>query len=210
MKLTEVCDKLRDINKSISELVAYTNTDLYHNHMYKEFFIAECILHYDKTFHSFVVNKERSPKGHDFKNSVTENGESKSSANCKPSASSPGKVTIGTCRFEFDKQDDKARRKKILSVGSYAFGYFNRKILCMTQYITSPTGVAWMNARIREKQLDKMKFILDCKDRGVQLPRDSIVFTGTELLNCPDSVYLSSSGSVINNVRDYVQVGKEK
>lgn len=210
MKLTEVCNKLREINKSISELSQYHNSDLYHNHLYKEFFIAECIMEYDSTFHSFVVNGKKSPKGHDFKNSLTENGESKSSASCKTSSSHPGKMLIGRCNFEFDKQDDKARRKKILSVGAYAFGYFDKKVLIMIQYINTPEGVVWMNEKIKQKQLDKMHIIQECKAKNIQIPRDTIVFNGTELLNCPGSVYLDSVGSIIPNIMDVAHIGKGK
>jgi hypothetical protein len=210
MNLTNLCDRLRLINNEIEKLEEFSCKDPYHNHLYKELFIAECILNYDKSFYSFAANNKVSPDGHDFKNKLTNNGECKSSAAAtfEKRKDSKRKIVIGHCRFEFDKQNDVERRKNLLSVKSYAFGYFKKRNLLFVQYITGKAGIKWMNDRIKKKQWQKMKIIANCVKKKVQLPRDSIRFDGNELINCPDSVFLDDKGNVIENIQDILYTKK--
>lgn len=206
MNLPNLCDKLRLINNEIEKIEEFSGKDPYHNHLYKELFIAECILNYDKSFYSFASNNKTSPDGHDFKNKLTPNGECKSSAGAtfEKRKDSKRKIVISHCRFEFDKQNDVERRKNLLSVKSYAFGYFKKRNLLFVQYITSKAGIKWMNDRIKKKQWQKIKLIATCIKKKVQLPRDSIRFDGNDLIHCPGSIFLDDKGHIIENIHNTI------
>ena len=171
-ELFDICTRL----SNFEEKYGFNSTDNYKN---REILVGYYIRNIDP---SYQCNMSRG--GYDFKNSRTEKGE------CK-SAKLKG-TNIDKVKFEFDKQNLLARRKKTLQYKAFVFAIFKQYLPVSIFYINTDTGVEKIITLIESKQ---QIFVQEHPDFNQTAKRDTINISVDAIKNVllPEEIILLSN-----------------
>jgi hypothetical protein len=157
------------------------SVDLLRNLKYREVIIEQTVKIFDTSY------KRLSDKV-DFQSDSALNGEVKS---CKFKG-------FKSSKFEFDKQNDSARREKSLRYDGFAFGVFDAKddtSLSYVLYAKSLISVTHINELIKEKQKIFVTKMEESEKDNKQISRDVIQLKIHELIRVPEIICLDKSGN---------------
>lgn len=147
--------------------------DPFDNYKYREIMSIFVIQNIDIS----VKLKMRGRHGEDYINYKSKYGEIKTSLN-----KNKNKIN---CHFEFDKQNDKNKRDKVLEIDSLVFTVFERDSFIPLEiiYINNDNSIKTFRNIISRKQND---FLIKYKDKKIN--RDSIQIKYSDICNIEDIV----------------------
>ena len=173
-----------------SQIKLTYDKDVFRNQKYRELLVADIIQSYEPTY-QLISDKV------DFITATIHNGEIKS---CKVDKLKNGLYSLSAGRFEFDKQNDSARRENTRKYDGFTFGMFdsiNESHIVGVFYITSIVGVTYIDELIGKKQEEFLKKMEVCERENKQITRDSIQLSIREIFECPDCLILDNEGTQI-------------